>query len=223
MTAGRAVRAGLVAFGAAAAVTAAPVPPCGAAATGAPRTAEIGAGSLPDVAAPPEAPPAPPAAAFAWRSFERPDAGFSVDLPGEPTHVTEQSDSEAGPVEARAWTVETPGLALRVEHHDLPRLAVMLLTRHRLLTTSATRLVEDRRGDEVQREDWSLDGYPGLRVLYTRSDHGGAREEARLVLVERRLFIAIARVGAGSAEAAAAEAAVRRFFESWSVWPPAPS
>jgi len=175
------------------------------------------AGVLPAVSAA-ETPLIPP---DAWRTFERPEAGFAVDLPGEPVHGTEQNESEAGPVEARAWTVETPLVALRVEHHDLPRLVVMVLTDRRLLGMSATRLLEDRKGTLQESEDWSLDGHPGLRLRYTRADRGDAVEEARLVLVERRLFIAFARVTAPEADDRSARAAVQRFFESWSVWPPA--
>jgi hypothetical protein len=137
------------------------------------------------------------------------DGAFRAAFPGPPRRDDEQKRTVLGTLRSRGWELEAPGLWLRIERHDLPALAPLLLGERGLLQRAKRGLLEDAAARDVREEPIELRGHPGLRLRFEPAAHPGEREEARLFVVGRRLYALFAR-GTDARQRAAAE----RFLDS---------
>ncbi len=137
------------------------------------------------------------------------EGGFRAAFPGDPHRDDEQKTTVLGTLRSRGWELESGGLWLRVERHDLPALAPLLLGERRLLERAKRGLLEDAEARYVHEERLELRGHPGIRLRFEPTAHPGQREEARLLLLGQRLYVLFGR-GADTAQSAEAE----RFLDS---------
>jgi len=161
------------------------------------------AAASPAAAAEAAAPPAPPAP-FASR-----EGGFRAAFPAAPRFDEERKTTFLGPLRSRGWEIESGAVWLRVERHDLPALAPLLLGERGVLERAKRGLVEDAAARDVREEPRELGGHPGLRLRYEPGAHPGEHEEARLFLFGRRLYVLFARAADASQRAVA-----ERFLDS---------
>ena len=137
------------------------------------------------------------------------------DMPKKPVVSTATRRTFLGPVVGTKYAVDVGDTTVAVELHDLPRMARFLLPANAILGRARDRLVEDTGGRVVAARDALRGGFPARQVTY-ELERPARVEEALLVLVERRLYIALATWPSGSAIPPAAQ----RLFESFEVWPP---
>ncbi|HBZ71593.1 MAG TPA: hypothetical protein DEP35_18455 [Deltaproteobacteria bacterium] len=159
------------------------------------------------------APAAVRADGLAWTPYESETGRFRVLLPAAPVPTSGAFETRAGSVPEVGVETETADLVVKVEHHDLPRLACLLLPDERILEFAASGLLRDRHGRLESEEPTLFQGHPGRMLRYLRSDLGDREEEARLVLVGHRLYIALAR-----AQGSDAREPIGRFFDSLEIW-----
>jgi len=160
------------------------------------------------------APPALHAEGVAWRPYESPSGRFRVLLPASPLPTSGVFETRAGSIRELGVEVETAGLSLKIEHHDLPRLACLFLSDERILDFAASGLLDDRHGRLESAEPALVQGHPGRTLRYSRTDLGNRLEQARLVLVGNRLYIVLARAD----NASDSRAQIARFFNSFEIW-----
>ena len=151
---------------------------------------------------------------LAWAPYESQTGRFRVLLPAPPLPTSGAFKSRAGSVPEVGVETQTADLALKVEHHDLPLLACVVLPDQRILEFATQGLLDDRHGRLESAEPASFQGHPGRILHYARTDLGDRLEQARLVLVGRRLYIAIARAESASDS----RAQIARFFDSFEFW-----
>ncbi len=159
------------------------------------------------------APAAVRADGAAWRPYESETGRFRVLLPAPPVQTSGVFKTRAGSVPEVGVETETADLVVKVEHHDLPRLACLLLPGERILAFAASGLLDDRHGRLESQESTVFQGHPGRTLRYVRTDLADREEQARLVLVGHRLYIALAR-----AQGSDAREPIARFFDSLEIW-----
>lgn len=150
--------------------------------------------------------PASPALAALFASR---DGGFRAAFPAAPRFDDERKTTLLGSLRSRGWEVAEGSLWLRLERHDLPALAPLLLGERGLLERAKRGLVEDAAARNVREEPLEFHGHPGLRLRYEPGGHPGEQEEAHLLLLGRRLYVVFARCADASEHAAA-----QRFLDS---------
>jgi hypothetical protein len=163
----------------------------------------------------PGAPTELPAVGVAPAPFRFVADGFRAAFPGEPRFDETSERTLLGRLRSQGWEVEDAELRLRVERHEVPALAHALLGDEGLLARAEAGLLEDLGAREVEAGPLALGGRAGRRLRYEPGDRPGLREEARLFLAERGLYVVFAR---GTGPAAQAEAA--RFLESVEIEAP---
>lgn len=144
-----------------------------------------------------------------------PDGRFSAFFPAEPVVSTVVRRTFLGAVVGTRYAVEMGDTTVALELHDLPRMATFLMTTSAILGRARDRLVEDVGGRVVAARDALHGGFPAREVTY-ELEQPARVGKALLVLVERRLYIALANWPGASATHPAAE----RLFGSFEVWPP---
>jgi hypothetical protein len=160
------------------------------------------------------APEALRAEGLAWTPYESQTGRFRVLLPAPPLPTSGVFETRAGSVPEVGVETEAADLVLKVEHHDLPLLACLLLPDQRILALATSGLLDDRHGRLESEEPAFFQGHPGRVLRYARTDLGDREEQARLVLVGRRLYIAVARADGASD----AHESIARFFNSFEIW-----
>lgn len=151
---------------------------------------------------------------LAWAPYESQSGRFRVLLPAPPVPTSGQYKSPAGSVPEVGIETQTTDVMLKVEHHDLPLLACVLLPDQRILEFATRGLLDDRHGRLEGEERSFFQGHPGRSLRYARTDLGDRPEQARLVLVGRRLYIAVARAEGASDS----REQIARFFDSFEFW-----
>jgi len=155
-----------------------------------------------------------PTAAFVSR-----EGRFAADFPADPVPGRAGRDTWAGHMEEGSFELEGGGLRLRVEFHDVPRMAAMMLPRSVILDLAKDSLLSDVNARNASTTKASLHGHPGLALRYEPGNRPGVVEEARIFLVGGRLYVAFA--GAQDVEAQRETAA--RFLASFDAWEPGDS
>ncbi len=156
----------------------------------------------------------PPGHATSADAFVSPEGRFSAAFPGEPDRDRSGRETWAGPMDEGSYDLEQEGLFLRVEFHDVPKMARMLLPPGVILDLARRSLLADREASNASHERVSLRGHPGLALRYTPAERPDSEEEARLYLVGSRLYVTFARADT----AGEAQQAVRRFLASFDAW-----
>jgi hypothetical protein len=144
---------------------------------------------------------------------------FAAAFPAEPVGERAGRQTWAGRMEAGSFEVENAGLRLRVEFHDVPRLATLVLPSGTLLDLARQGVLDDMQARDVSVERTELRGHPGLVLRYEPGDRPGTREECRIFLVAARLYVAFARADA-SGEPHEAAARFLATFEAWEASDP---
>ena len=147
--------------------------------------------------------------------FHSEQGAFRAAFPAEPRFDEETELTLLGRLRTQGWEVEDAELRLRVERHDVPALALAVLGSEGLLARAEAGLIEDLAAREVEAEPLVLAGRAGRRLRYEPGDRPGLREEARLFLAGRRLYVVFARGASPEAEETAA-----RFLESVEIEAP---
>jgi hypothetical protein len=129
---------------------------------------------------------------------ESAEAGFRAVFPEPPRFAETSETTLLGALRTWSWDVDHGVQRLRVELHEIPALAARLLGADTLLGRAERDLLADlaARGVETELAPWGA--HPGRRLRYEPGDRPGEREEARLVLAGRRLWVVFAR-GPGAA------------------------
>jgi hypothetical protein len=156
---------------------------------------------------------APPAAGTLLRS---PDGDLIARFPAPPHFEEHRESTFLGTLRTQSWEVEDSHLRLRVERHDLPALALLVVGARGLLDRAERSLLADLGAKDVVSEPTLLRGHPGRVLRYEPGDRPGEREEARLYLVDGRIYVVF---GRGSDPLARAE--VERFLASVEIATPA--
>lgn len=149
-------------------------------------------------------------------AFSPPGGRFSVHVPAEPVVSAKTWQTLLGAVVETRYAVEIGDTSVAVELYDLPRLAAFLLPASAILGRARDRLVEGTGGRVVATRDAPHRGFPAREVTYEIAEQPIRVEKALLVLVEHRLYIALATCP----RALAAHPAAERLFETFDVWQP---
>jgi len=147
-------------------------------------------------------------------AFVSPEGRFAAAFPAEPVRERTARETWAGRMEEGSFDVTAAGVRLRVEYHDVPKLAAAMLPPHLVLDLARQGVLEDMGASRASSEPISLHGHPGLALRYAPAERPQATEEARLFLVGSRLYVAFAR----AEEPGEPERAVARFLGSFDAW-----
>ena len=148
--------------------------------------------------------------------FSPPGGRFSVRVPAEPVVSAKTRQTLFGAVVETRYAVEIADTSLAVELYELPRIAAFLLPASAILGRARARLLEGTGGRAVATRDAPHRGFPAREVAYEIPEQPIRVEKALLVLVEHRLYIALATWP----RALAAHPAAERLFETFEVWQP---
>ncbi len=147
-------------------------------------------------------------------AFVSSEGRFAADFPGDPMPGRAVRDTWAGRMDEGSYELEDRGLRLRVEFHDVPRVAALMLPRSVILDLAKDSLLEDMEARKPSVEKTSLRGHPGLALRYEPGSRPGVVEEAHIFLVGGRLYVAFA--SAQDLEQQREMAA--RFLASFDAW-----
>jgi hypothetical protein len=128
----------------------------------------------------------------AWRVYESPEGRFKVSAPGAPSLTTSSQSTFLGPIHQARYAFELAEGQVVVEHHDLPRLATLLLPAGAILGRAQSSLLEDVGGRLLESREVSQQGYPAREISYDVAGPPSLRERALLILAGNRLYLVIA-------------------------------
>jgi hypothetical protein len=174
-------------------------------------------GLLAAAAAAPAAPAGSGAAAAAgpapasdgWQLFRSQAGRFAVELPAAPVARAGSHMTLGGRIEFAVYRVESGGSELRIEHHEVPRLARVFLSDAALLGRAESDFLSDEDAAEVSARSMRVQGHPARELRYRVRDRDVAGR-ARFLLAGGRLYLlAVLRAGG------AADAGLDRFFDSF--------
>lgn len=149
-------------------------------------------------------------------AFSPPGGHFSVRVPVEPVTTTSSRRTLLGAISETIYAVEIADRRLAVELRDLPPVAVFLLPGGTILDRARDGLLEAVGGRLVDARETPHRGHPARELTYEIPEEPLRIERALLVLVGRRLYIALATWSA----AAGSDPAADRLFETFEVWAP---
>lgn len=157
-----------------------------------------------------------------WHEYRSEAGRFTVDLPDEPRQLQWTRNTWGGEVESTEFGVETDDVRLRIETHDMPRIARWVMSPSDLLKRASRGLLDDDGGEVVGTRELRMQNHPAWEVSYritaSREDDWSATEAiglARFVLVADRVYL-LSTVNRGGRDP---EAAITRFFDSFEFWP----
>ncbi len=156
-----------------------------------------------------------------WREYRSEAGRFSVELPDEPRQLRWTRATWGGEVESAEFGVETEDIRLRIETHDMPRIARWVMSPTDLLKRASRGLLDDDGGEVVGTRTLQMQNHPAWEVSYlitaSRELDGaatGALGLARFVLVADRVYLLSTLHRSGRAS----EAAITRFLDSFQFW-----
>jgi hypothetical protein len=128
----------------------------------------------------------------AWRVFDSPEGRFRVTAPGAPALTTSSQATFLGPIHQARYAFQLAEGRVVVEHHDLPRLATLLLPAGAILGRAQSGLLQDVGGRLLESREVSHQGYPAREISYDVAGPPTLRERALLILAGNRLYLVIA-------------------------------
>ena len=144
-----------------------------------------GASALPEsLPATPELP--------AWQRFDSPEGDFRVTAPRAPALTTSTQSTFLGPIQQARYAFDLAEGKVVVEHHDLPRLATLLLPARVILRRAQSSLLKDVGGRLLESREVSQQGHPAREISYDVAGPPLLRERALLILAGNRLYLVIA-------------------------------
>jgi len=157
-----------------------------------------------------------------WREYVSEAGRFSVELPDQPRQSHWTRNTWGGEVESAEFGVETDDVRLRIETHDMPRIARWVMSPLDLLKRASRGLMDDDGGEVVGTRKFEVQNHPAWEVSYRIADspeddfaETGAIGLARFVLVADRVYLLSTVHRSGRAP----EAAITRFLDSFQFWP----
>jgi len=128
-----------------------------------------------------------------WKDFHSKEGGFSVSMPGTPVEKRQAFHTQAGPVEARFFTVEADrgSMVYMVVYGDYPEALMVTGDREMLLDAARDGAVGNIQGRLVSERALSLGGHPG-RELQVLSSDGRLALRMRIYLVNSRQYQVVA-------------------------------
>jgi hypothetical protein len=147
----------------------------------------------------------------AWVPFSSPEGRFAVEFPTPPVRAESPVETPAGPATMHTHTAKGPSAAYVVAWADYPPEALQADLEQMFDQTRAG-LVANLRGELVSEEKLEIQGRPG-RALTLRVGGAGTVLEARLVLVDERLY----QVAVVNSEGHADTPEAQRFFRSFEI------
>jgi hypothetical protein len=151
-----------------------------------------------------------------WLRFRSERGRFAVQLPESPEEIRATRVTLGGGVRWTEYRARRGATELRVEHHDLPWLAKLLLTTDGLLKRAKDGLVSEEHGHELSSAGVSVQGYPAREVSFRVRAEQELAGDALLVLVGRRLYVLVTLGPQAERDASTLD----RFFRSFEVWEP---
>jgi hypothetical protein len=148
--------------------------------------------------------------------FSPPGGRFRVVLPAQPVVSGSTRRTLLGTIVEVRYAADIGDTRVARELYDLPHLAAILLPDSAILDRASDGLVEGAGGRVIAAREASHQSFPAREVSYELSDRSARIERALLVLVEHRLYIALATWPSASIAPPTAE----RLFETFEVWPP---
>ena len=132
-----------------------------------------------------------PALPAGWMIFKSDEGRFQVYMPNEPELTTGKRSTVVGSLDENHYEASQGDAFYLVEVRDLPRVASWVMSDEALLDSSAESLIEFAKADNIKRERITMAGSPGLDLVFDANHHKGFIERARILLVQRRLFVVI--------------------------------
>jgi hypothetical protein len=154
------------------------------------------------------------AAELEWRHYRSGWGRFAVQLPAAPEEIRDTRATLGGLVRWTEYRTRRGATELRVEHHDLPWIAKLLLSSEALLERAKDGLVSEEHGFELSSAPVSVQGYPAREVSFRVPAEQDLAGDALFVLVARRLYVLVTLGPEAQRDASALE----RFFGSFEVW-----
>ena len=133
-----------------------------------------------------------PALPPGWTTFKSTEDRFRVYMPNEPELTTGKRSTVVGSLDEKHYEASLGEAFYLVEVRDLPRVASWLMSDEALIDRSAESLIEFAKADNIKRQRITMAGRPGVDLVFDAKNHKGFIERARIVLVQRRLFVVIA-------------------------------
>ena len=148
--------------------------------------------------------------------FSSAEGRFRVVLPAEPVVSESTRRTFLGTIAETRYLADAGDTHLAVEIYDLPPVAAILLPEGTILDRARDALVKGAGDRAVATRDASHQSFPAREVSYELSDRPARIGRALLVLVEPRLYIALASWPSASPP----PPEVERLFESFEIWSP---
>ena len=148
-----------------------------------------------------------------WQTYESAEGRFRVYMPSKPELTVGKRSTIVGSLDENHYEAVRGEAFYLVEVRDLPRVASWLMTDAGLLDRSAESLIDHSRAENIQEERITQNGYPGIDLSFDAGNHSGFFERARILLVNRRLYVVIT-----GAPASAPDTYMKTFIDSFEFW-----
>ena len=151
-----------------------------------------------------------------WTPFESKPGRFRAAFPGTPVESTETQDTIVGSLTGYRFEVEDKDRStfFLVEYRDLPRVATFFMSDETLVRRASESLLEFAESTVHKDERGDLDGHESRSLRYQLVDETEQLRLARVVLVEKRLYLVIA----GVPPSASQEKLAAAFIASFEFW-----
>ena len=156
--------------------------------------------------------PGPP---DAWETYRFARGRFSVRLPDLPSVATDSRWTPVGRIHQARYSLTLDDARVVLEHHDLPRVAVLMFPQASILNRARNSLVSDVGGEVLASSDAPRDGRATREVTYTVPGDEGLVERALIQLVDTRLYVLVVTLP----RARSGDPRITQLFGSFEVWP----
>ena len=134
-----------------------------------------------------------------WRPFRSEAGRFRVELPSVPRVERSTHGTAMGSVTEVSFHAGWGDREVAVVYEDIPTAARWLVPAGVILGRAASSLVEDAGGREIESLESSWRGRPARELHYALPRAAPRQARARLILVEARLYLLVARWPLGAA------------------------
>ena len=148
-----------------------------------------------------------------WRDFRSEAGRFRVELPAAPRIERSEHGTLMGPVIEVGFFAGWADREVVVIYEDIPAAARWVVPPSVILGRAAASLLEDAGGQEIESLQSKWRGHPARKLRYSLAGSVAQQVRVRLLLVESRLYLLMARWPL--AEAMPPE--VERFWASFQV------
>ena len=147
-----------------------------------------------------------------WVTFQSEQAGFSVEMPAQPTTSKTVTDSFIGDVTNDIFTARDANQKMTVDYSKIPRFALDFAGAGTIYSHAKGALLKQTWSKEVSFTDVTTHGHKGKRLVYDTPPIPGKPKiygEAHFFLIGDRFYVVDAAVPADDTESVA-----KRFLAS---------